>query len=535
MSDVFISYARRNEADAIRITEALRAQGFSVWRDDALPAHRPFAEVIEERLKGAKAVIVLWSADALKSEWVRAEADLARRRRTLVQATLDGTAPPLPFNQIQVANLRDWRADGHAGWAKVLATLAELLGRPDTPDAAAPILADRTPERIRIPVELRPIVTASGRDPKGLALALNSELAQAMASLPGLRVHSGVHSGGHSGGEPPAFVVEGALQRAGDQLRLTMSLRSCPEHGLEWSQHYDGAMGELFAFQERAAGSIAANVDTIVRAREIERALTLPEDRLNERQLYYRAIGNLRKMERQSLREGARCAERVIERAPDHAHAMGMAAVLYLNMWMAGVGDGEASRLKASEWASRALRNSEDDHWVAGTTALVLAWTGHPIEVSVAQLDRICAQAPTFAPGWFWGGVTRIRAGDLATAIAQLGRAIALEPLTTMRCNMTGYLGAARVIAGDFAAALPLLAETVRVRPEWTSLHVFLAIALGHLGRPEEARRALESAASIAPVLNGRWPTRDAAQRDLLIQGLAKAGLAGGETIFADL
>lgn len=90
MSDVFISYARSSEKQAGQVEEALRTAGFGVWRDAELPAHRSYAEVIEERLRSAKAVVVLWSAEAAKSHWVRAEADAAREAGTLVQAGVDG-------------------------------------------------------------------------------------------------------------------------------------------------------------------------------------------------------------------------------------------------------------------------------------------------------------------------------------------------------------------------------------------------------------------------------------------------------------
>src|SRR4029453_2464857 len=108
MTDVFVSYARQDEGEAQRVSNALRAGGYEVWRDDELPAHRTYADVIEERLKSARAVVVLWSAEAAKSQWVRAEADAARLAGTLVQAPLDGTIPPMPFNQIQCADLMDW-------------------------------------------------------------------------------------------------------------------------------------------------------------------------------------------------------------------------------------------------------------------------------------------------------------------------------------------------------------------------------------------------------------------------------------------
>ena len=111
MSDIFISYARPNEALAKQASEALRAAGYNVWRDDELPAHRAYSDVIEERIKGAKAVLVLWSNDAVRSQWVRAEADAARELGTLVQVSIDGSLPPMPFNQIQCADLFGWSGD----------------------------------------------------------------------------------------------------------------------------------------------------------------------------------------------------------------------------------------------------------------------------------------------------------------------------------------------------------------------------------------------------------------------------------------
>ncbi|MGH7017540.1 MAG: toll/interleukin-1 receptor domain-containing protein, partial [Caulobacteraceae bacterium] len=68
MSEIFVSYARSTAAQAQRIAEALRSLGYGVWRDDELPAHRSYGEVIAERLEAARAVVVVWSADAVKSQ-----------------------------------------------------------------------------------------------------------------------------------------------------------------------------------------------------------------------------------------------------------------------------------------------------------------------------------------------------------------------------------------------------------------------------------------------------------------------------------
>src|SRR6187401_1301542 len=122
MADIFVSYGRSTESQAKQVVDALRAAGYSVWRDDELPAHRSYGDVIEERLRSAKAVLVLWSAEAAKSQWVRAEADAARELGTLIQSSVDGTVPPIPFNQIQCADLTGWQGESdHAGWRKLKA------------------------------------------------------------------------------------------------------------------------------------------------------------------------------------------------------------------------------------------------------------------------------------------------------------------------------------------------------------------------------------------------------------------------------
>ena len=51
--DVFVSYSRNDEIVAERVADALRGEGFRAWRDDRLPAHRTYGDVIEERLKSA--------------------------------------------------------------------------------------------------------------------------------------------------------------------------------------------------------------------------------------------------------------------------------------------------------------------------------------------------------------------------------------------------------------------------------------------------------------------------------------------------
>jgi class 3 adenylate cyclase/tetratricopeptide (TPR) repeat protein len=138
MSDVFISYARSTEAQARAAAAALRALGYSVWVDEDLPTHRAYADVIAEQLASAKAVVVIWSAEAVKSQWVRSEANRAREGAKLVQFTIDKTPLPMPFDQIQCADLSGWSgAADHPGWPRIVASVAELVGGQSAPAPAA--------------------------------------------------------------------------------------------------------------------------------------------------------------------------------------------------------------------------------------------------------------------------------------------------------------------------------------------------------------------------------------------------------------
>ena len=111
MSDIFVSYSSADRDRVEPLANALRAEGWSVWWDRTIPAGQNYHEVIEAALAAARCVIVVWSAESIKSEWVRAEAEDGQQRHLLVPVRIDGAVPPLIFRQIQTADLRGWSGD----------------------------------------------------------------------------------------------------------------------------------------------------------------------------------------------------------------------------------------------------------------------------------------------------------------------------------------------------------------------------------------------------------------------------------------
>ncbi|HEY2753405.1 TIR domain-containing protein [Phenylobacterium sp.] len=136
---IFVSYARPTADRARMVARALEGDGCDVWIDDRLLAHRSFTDAIEEALEAAGAVLVLWSAEAVKSDWVRAEASRAREMGKLVQVRLDGCSLPLPYDQIHCIDLSSWSGDAEAAeWRSVRASYAAVTGHRPWPGAAKP-------------------------------------------------------------------------------------------------------------------------------------------------------------------------------------------------------------------------------------------------------------------------------------------------------------------------------------------------------------------------------------------------------------
>ncbi|HWJ38583.1 MAG TPA: TIR domain-containing protein, partial [Sphingomicrobium sp.] len=342
MSDVFVSYARPDEPHARRVVEAFRAAGYHVWRDDELPAHRPYADVIGERIAGAKALVALWSAEAARSDWVRAEADTARSEGKLIQASLDGTIPPLPFNQIQCADLGGWDGSEETpGWRKLLSSLAELVGPTEPAQASSPA---RSCARIGICV--LPFQNMSGDSEQeyfsdGISEDITTDLSKVSALAVTARNTAFTFKGRAVDILDVArklgvtHVLEGSVRKAGGRVRITAQLIDGATGDHVWAERYDRELTDIFEIQDEISKAI---VDAL-------KLRLLPAERkaIENRGTTNSDAYNLYLMARQSWITGdfgdrrreekvIRICRRAVELDPDYPQAWALMALAQSNL-----------------------------------------------------------------------------------------------------------------------------------------------------------------------------------------------------------
>jgi adenylate cyclase len=265
--DVFISYARQSEEEAHRIAELLREKGFSVWRDDELPAHRAYSDVIEERLKSAKAVVVLWCTESARSHWVRAEADTAREAGTLVQATLDGALPPMPFNQIQCADLKGWSGDtNEPGWHKLEGSVAALV-RGTGEDSAPAEEAGPKVQKVRASVCVLPFVNMSGEpEQEYFSDGISEDITTDLSKISALEVVARNTAFAFKGQNPDvqqvakrlsvSHVLEGSVRKAGSRVRINAQLIDGSTGKHLWADRFDRDLTDIFEIQDEISKAI---------------------------------------------------------------------------------------------------------------------------------------------------------------------------------------------------------------------------------------------------------------------------------------
>ena len=506
MSDVFISYASSTGKQAAEVATALNAMGYAIWRDNLIPAHRAFAEEIEERIAAAKAVVVLWSSDAVKSQWVRSEADRARIDNKIVQLSLDRARPPMPFDQIECADLAGWAGDAEdPEWRRVTQAIAHLVGA---------VASERAPgesapgERPTIPRPNKPSIAVlpfknmtSAKNSDYLADAVTEDIVTALSRQHLFFVIASSSSFTYKGRDVELgrigrelgvrYLLQGSIRKIGARVRVTAQLVDVAERSNIWADQYDRELVDLLALQDEVTERVVAAIEPAMLHREGARAVRKSLVDFSALDCFYRGMWHLNRVSREGYDEALALFSEAVRRDPDLALGhIGLARILFGGA-IFGWSPVAAEDLKrARESARTAIRLDPRDayaYFAASGASLYLGDHGAALADARTAVDL----NPNCAPAQVRMGQTLIFGGRPAEAVAPLERGMRLSPYDSQLGVMLDSLALAHYLVGEYEAAI--VRTRAAMHQTGAAGSVVLAASLAQLGRLDEAQAALPS------------------------------------------
>ena len=105
---VFISYKSEEASAAEAIRTALQRAGFDVWWDKQIQCGQAWNQVLDDAVRRANCVVVLWTPSSAKSPWVSHEASIAVAKNSYAPARIQLCTIPAPYSQLQATDIIGW-------------------------------------------------------------------------------------------------------------------------------------------------------------------------------------------------------------------------------------------------------------------------------------------------------------------------------------------------------------------------------------------------------------------------------------------
>lgn len=514
--DIFLSYNRQDQAVAKRYADALAAHGFAVWWDQALRSGEAYDEVTEAALRGARAVVVLWSPRSVASRWVRAEATIADRCKTFIPVTIEACERPVMFELTQTADLSHWRGDRQdPAWLAFVSDVGRMVGRERVlaaappPPPSAPVAStgnDFIPIMAVLPVSTR---RGDTDEDAIFAADLTDELLAALSACSMFRILPGRMSPAWQDKlvdlRPVArdlgafYLLDPTLRRTGDGFRVTIRLIEGETGKLLWSQKFDRPLAELDLPPDELAQAAAVQAEDKATWLCLEQA-SAKTNGLTAWDHLLRAIAGAIDSTLPGRMAAEMHCDEALRLAPEwgYAHAV-RAAVWALSRLYAGDPDG-SKQAAARHHVNMAIRFDKATPAVLMYAGCACNWLGDPAP-GLPMLERALALHPSLTGIHFHLQTAYLLLGRLAESIAAGDRHMAgttADPLNRWVCL---YQSIAHFLAGDFAAAQVAGERGLYFNPRGDYLLVWRAVLLATSDETQRARGEVARLRTLEPDL----------------------------------
>ena len=284
-----------------------------------------------------------------------------------------------------------------------------------------------------------------------------------------------------------ATIMEGAVQRAGNRVRINVQLIDAASDSHLWAEIYDRELTteNIFDIQSEITRAIAAALNSVLSADDEAALDAFPTQSLAAYDAYIRARGLLRPLflNSEGVGDAIKAFDEAIASDPGFAAAYAGKAEAQLSMfWRLEPGN--------NTWLERARASIDRAQTLApeGVETLIALgyyhyWGFLDYDRADAAIDRALIKAPNDANAWALKGYVARRAGRFDESINALVKAYSLDPLSG---DIQWQLAQSFVKFGRFEEAQAIVGEARAVDP--ASERVFTADATVMIGMGEFER-----------------------------------------------
>ena len=329
---------------------------------------------------------------------------------------------------------------------------------------------------------------------------MTDELINALSHLPALRVAGRTSSFSFKGKRADAreigerlhvaTVLEGSVRRAGDRVRITVSLSNVADGRQLWSERFDRRMSDTFELQDEIAVAIVHALRLTLLGSDEEVRVDRGTDDLEAYHLYLKGRHFLRS---RALPKAIEVFDQAIAKDPSYSLAYCGISDAYCFLGVYGYVSSKTAFARAKASAERAVQMSDnlaEAHCSVGVEEYVFGWQFDQAERS---LRRAIEFRPDLADAHAHLSQVLAIMGRVDEAKAVGRRAIELDPLSPLVSALVGF---AHHVGRDASGAVENCEQALDLDPFSVSALWVLGLALLELDRHTDAIAALEKAAT---------------------------------------
>lgn len=371
-----------------------------------------------------------------------------------------------------------------------------------------------TPAEARASIAVLPFQSLSADPEDGyIATGIASEIIVALGGVPDLRVAPEIASFRFRGEDADLtevagklrtrYLLTGSFRRAGDRIRVLVTLTDTAAANQIWSKAYNRRLVDLFDLQEEIAREIVGSTGGEIIRASSDRAIDATPEHLDAWGLLRRAyhFWNHR-FSMDGLEQALLQVRRALELNPSYGAAHAFLGLYHIQRAIHGLTtDIEEERRLALASADNAINLSPRDSQALENAGLVFYHTAQPAR-AVATLRRAVETAPFNLVAWGYLALTLGVAGadsEVTEARRILDRLIETAPEHPSLPYWYYFKGAVEAREGNLAESAACAQHTLELQPHFFLAAVMLSNALGTLGFKEEACAAWRHVTAVHP------------------------------------